>query len=149
MKTIFTLIFILILNFSYGQKKDIFQELNTPTEGGNVVIMQDATIRQALKDYAKAKDEEKGLQGYRIQIYFGTGHSARQKATDIRNKFITEFEDQKPHLIYQAPYFKVRIGDFRTKSDALKIMDEIKAIYPGAFIVKDYIEFPELKTDEN
>jgi len=149
MKTIFTLFFVSILSIVYGQKKDIFHELNTPTDTGSVVIIQDATIRQAIKDYIKAKAEEKGMQGYRIQIYFGTGHSARKKATNIRNKCITQFENQKPHLIYQTPYFKVRIGDFRTKSEALKIMNDIKTIYPSAFIVKDYIEFPELKTNEN
>ena len=149
MKTTLTLIIILIFSFTYAQKKDIFQELNNPTDKGNVTIIQDATIGQAIKDYTKAKKEEEGLFGYRIQVYFGTGHSAREKATDIRNKAITQFKNHKPHLIYQAPYFKLRIGDFRKKSDALKIMDDIKAIYPGAFIVKDYIDFPKLKSNED
>ena len=148
MKTLFTLIFISALSFSYAQK-DIFHELNTADEKGSVVILQDAAIREVMQDYAKAKEEEKVFSGYRIQIYFGTGHAARKKATDIRNKSITDFKNQEPHLIYQAPYFKVRIGDFRTRSEALKIMNDVKAIYPGAFIVKDYIDFPKLKNDED
>jgi hypothetical protein len=50
-------------------------------------------------------------------------------------------------MLFQTPNFKVRIGDFRNKSEALKTKAYIASKYPNAFIVKDNIQFPELFTE--
>jgi hypothetical protein len=43
----------------------------------------------------------------------------------------------------------VRVGNFRTKSGALKVKERIKQYYPNAFRVDDIIQYPELITEEN
>ena len=45
---------------------------------------------------------------------------------------------------YMNPYFKVVAGDYRTKSDAMRELGAIKEIFPNAFIIKEYINFPQL-----
>jgi hypothetical protein len=42
----------------------------------------------------------------------------------------------------------VRVGNFRTKSEALSLQQRIRKNYPNAFIVKDMIQFPKLYTDK-
>jgi hypothetical protein len=49
------------------------------------------------------------------------------------------------HVKYISPNFRVRVGDFRTKNEALKLYREIKSNYPVAFIVADEIDFPLMK----
>ena len=43
---------------------------------------------------------------------------------------------------YENPYFKVSVGDFRTKEDARKFLNSIKGSYPSGFIVREKINNP-------
>ena len=43
---------------------------------------------------------------------------------------------------YVNPYFKVTVGDFRTRSEAMQLLMEIKSDFPAAFIVKENINYP-------
>ena len=38
--------------------------------------------------------------------------------------------------------YKVTIGDFRTKDEALRIYNALKGTYPTAYIIKENINFP-------
>ena len=60
-------------------------------------------------------------------------------------KFLSKYPDYAVHIKYDAPNFKVRIGDFRTKNEALELLKDIDRSYPMAFIVPDKINFPLLK----
>jgi len=51
------------------------------------------------------------------------------------------------YVKFIAPVFRVRVGDFRTKNEALKLLKNIQKDYPGAFIVPDIIDFPVLKSE--
>jgi hypothetical protein len=138
-------VFIILINSNVFAQKDIFTELKSnSSDSGEVHLYQDAEIRLLLSDYVKKKKEEKGTEGYRIQIFFGSGHSARKNANKIRNDFVAKYKDISSHVVFEDPNFKVRVGDVRTKSEALKILSQIQEDYKGAYIVKDFIEFPEL-----
>ena len=49
--------------------------------------------------------------------------------------------------IYANPYFKVTVGDFRTRSEAVRLLERIKGSFPSAFVVKENIEFPVVDKD--
>ena len=85
--------------------------------------------------------ESYSLIGYRIQIYSG---NKKQPAREARLQFSKAFKDVKAHETYQQPYFKVRVGDFRTKLEALKFQKELTGLFPNCFIVKDHIAIEEL-----
>jgi len=46
--------------------------------------------------------------------------------------------------VYDDPNFKVYIGGYRVKSEALKLLKTIQKDFPSAFIVYDIIDFPDL-----
>ena len=138
--------FIILVNVSLAQDKKIFAELSKAKYNtGKIHINQDASIRVLMNDYILAKKEDKGLEGYRVQIYFGSGHTARESATNIRNSFVSKHKEIPAHVLFEDPNFKVRVGDFRTKSEALKVLINIEGEYKGAYIVNDFIEFPDFK----
>ena len=143
---LFTLSFILLLGSSLlAQHKSIFTDLSRKSSnGGEIHIYQDADVQVLLNDYISAKKKEKGMQGYRVQIFFGSGHSARENANNIRNTFVSTYKDIPVHVVFEEPNFKVTVGDFRTKSEALDVLVKIKPTYQGAYIVKDFIEYPDL-----
>ena len=80
--------------------------------------------------------------GYRLQLYFGSGVQARAHAEKVRTDFSTLYPDTRVYLIFKSPDFIVRAGDFRTKSDALKVLKSLTAGFANAFIVNDDIAFP-------
>ena len=86
-----------------------------------------------------------GMEGYRIQIYSSNNRNAREESTKTVATFIGRFPDIVYYQLYAEPgYFRVRVGDFRTKAEAVKLFQSISREFPGAYIVPDLISFPEL-----
>jgi len=74
---------------------------------------------------------------YRIRIYFNNSQDARTVSSEIARGFSERYPSVPVYNQYANPYFKVTVGDFRTKSDAMKFMTEIKNIYTSVFLVKE------------
>ena len=83
-----------------------------------------------------------GMEGFRVEIFFSSQFDALEQSKAHKVKFLSSYPDYEVHILYDAPNFKVRIGDFRTKNEALKLLKEIDRDYPMAFIVPDKIKFP-------
>ncbi len=83
------------------------------------------------------------INGYRVQIYFDSGNQSKKKANDVKTQFLAKKPDVPCYLVYQAPNFKVRVGDFRSRYEAYKLYREIRNDFPSAYIVKDEISFPK------
>jgi hypothetical protein len=79
-----------------------------------------------------------------VEIFFSSELNARQKAQNIKNEFLSSYSGYSAYISYISPDFKVRVGDFRTKNEALKLMKEIQGQFPKAFVVPDVIELPKL-----
>lgn len=132
-----------------AQSSDIFNEINNADSvGGEITLYQDASLNVLIDKYKRIT--KKNLKGYRIQIYRGLGQEAREKANLASQKFINEFTDFDPtqiYAIYESPYFKLRIGDFRTKNEAFEILYQVKEIFPDAYIVNSKINYPKLSAE--
>ena len=134
--------FLAIIVNAQDDAKNIFNKLND-NKGGDVKVYQSPQLRLAMERQFASINNKKGIEGYRIQIYFGNGKSARQKTNKVRVAFISQHKETKAHIVYDNPYFRVKVGDYRTKSEALLFLTEIKSEYPDAFIVPDIIEVEE------
>ena len=115
------------------------------TDGGMVRMDQDQSIDSLLSRHILANKNYNGFEGFRIQIFNGSGRTAREMANEARARFISEFLPNESYLIFEPPnYFKVRIGDYRTRRDAFIDFLAIKKEFPDAYIVPDRIIFPDL-----
>ncbi|MEE4116342.1 MAG: hypothetical protein V2I37_09235 [Marinilabiliaceae bacterium] len=150
-KNIF-LILLLFVSFtagSYAQKlitaESIVQGSETNSDG-RVSIKQDPAIDSLLTRHIVANRKYGGFDGFRIQIYSGSKRTAREESNDVISEFISEFPEIKYNRIFDLPnFFKVRVGNYRTKRDALEDFLLIKKKFPNAYIVPDKIEFPDLE----
>lgn len=136
-----SLLFILIIIFNFN----IFCQDNSISDSSNVIskvsIINDAGIDNVLQTYKSSYT----LNGYRIQIF---SDNKKQPAREEKAKFLSLYTSVKAHEIYQQPYFKIRVGDFRTKLEAYKFQKEIQLQFPNCFIVKDEIEVEQLLKNE-
>ena len=110
-------------------------------------VRQDPRITDLLIRHNQINQKRNGTEGFRLEIFFSSENKAREHAVRVKNEFNLVFPDIASYMLFQTPNFKVRIGDFRNKSEALKIKAHISSKYPNAFIVKDNIRFPELFTE--
>lgn len=118
---------------------------------GELRIIQDPAIDTLVSRYIlmsmKVYKENGyyGMAGYRIQIYSSSNRNAREESRKAHAEFISRFPGIEAYSIYSEPgYFKVRVGDFRTRAEAVKLFLEISKAFPDAYIVPDVIRFPEL-----
>jgi hypothetical protein len=125
----------LIYSFTVLAQNDIAKD-STSTKS-NVSVTKDSRIDNLIETYKSSFT----VQGYRIQIY---SDNKKQPARDEKAKFLSLYNNVRAHEIYQQPYFKIRVGDFRTKLEAYKFQKEIVSNFPNSFIVKDEIEVEQL-----
>jgi len=85
-----------------------------------------------------------GIDGYRIQIFFDSGNNSKTRANEIIEGFVERFPEVAAYISFKEPYYRVRIGDFRTKLEALGFLQKINGVYPNAWIIKDKISFPAI-----
>ena len=109
-------------------------------QSGQIEIIQPVHVENLLKMQIANNRLQEGIPGYRIQIFSDSGQTARQKAEDTRRDFMRIFPDIEAYRGYNTPNFKVFVGDFRTKNEALRELKKIVKIYPRAFIISDFIQ---------
>ncbi|MDR3180609.1 MAG: SPOR domain-containing protein [Prevotellaceae bacterium] len=123
---------------------DILLHLQSPAgNGSHIILRQSTAIKELFNNYV-ARNHYKKMQGFRVRIFFDNSQSARQRALEAEANFKTQYPDMPTYYTYQNLYFKVAVGDFRTKSDAMRFLRTIAEQYPGAFIIKDFINYPAL-----
>ena len=113
--------------------------------GGKVIIHADPKIEQLLKLNISVNRKEQLFQGYRIQILsrssYGTNVDTLKSYT---KRFEEEFPDIPAYLQYTDPDFKIRVGNFRTRIEAIPALKRIRKKYSGAYPVKTTIYLHEL-----
>ena len=112
-------------------------------EGKEVTLNQPQEMDQAYARYVKANGEKK-INGYRIRLFFDNKQSARTESEELEKEFQLQFPQIPTYRSYTNPFFKVVVGDYRTKSDAIKELNKILPFYPKAIVVKESIWFPAI-----
>ena len=104
-----------------------------PMRPGKVTYVTSPAIDKLMTDHA---DRKHPMRGYRVQIFLGE----RAAAENMKRGFLQKHPEIPAYLSWLAPNFKLRIGDFRTRLQAEKMLHEMRAAYPGCFIVPDEVE---------
>ena len=123
--------------------KDIFLLMPTKDAGASaeVKINQTDAVRDAMRKQV-AENSSRALSGYRVRTFFDNKQTARVESEETLKRFESMYHDVVAYRTYANPYFKVTVGDFRTRSEAVKLLERIKGAFPSAFVVKENIEFP-------
>ena len=130
--------------------KTIYQVLPSNARGDNadVVLHQTDSIYAVMNAHMN-NNSGRTLSGYRIRIFFDNKQSARVASEEALKKFESMFHDVVAYRSYANPYFKVTVGDFRTKSEAMSYLERIRREFPSAFVVKENIAFPVVDKDNS
>ena len=112
---------------------------------GRVTLIQDPAIDTLLTRHIIANRKHGGFDGFRIQIFNKSHRAARTEAYETDSEFVSIFPGIKSYVDFEPPnFFKVRVGNYRTKRDYMHDFLLIKKQFPNAYPVPDIIEFPDL-----
>lgn len=122
--------------------KSVFNLLASNShDGAEVKIHQSQAIVNAMKAHFLS-NESRTLSGFRVRIFFDNQQNARAASEEVMHRFMGKRLGIAVYRSYQNPFFKVTVGDFRTKSEAFEMLNRIKYDFPSAFVVKENINYP-------
>lgn len=123
--------------------KDILAIMPSKAYGqdSGVEVVQAPQVAESMRAHV-ASNSQRTMSGYRVRIFFDNRQTARNESEETLKKFRSLFPDVMAYRIYANPYFKVTVGDFRTKSEAMALLTRIKGDFPSAFVVKENIGYP-------
>ncbi len=123
--------------------KDVFRDMPSRNEGdpATVEVEQSELLEISMRQHVQ-KNGARTLSGYRVRIFFDNKQSARNESEQTLMRFRAMYPDVAVYRTYTNPYFKVTVGDCRTKSEAMKLLSRIKGNFSSAFVVKENIGYP-------
>lgn len=141
-KSILTVMLLLMASIASGQVAnkaagpDIVTHLNNETRG-QVTVTMPAQLKERLKP--ENGNAENGMPtkslksnvGYRIQAYSGSGTHSRQEAQGRMSRISAKYPYLRSNIVYKAPSWRLRVGDYRTRQEAKDALEEMKDAFPS------------------
>lgn len=121
------IIFLLFccLNFGYSQ----------------VNINESPNIQNLMESYKAAKQSEGKVKAWRIQIITTDDRRKMEKA---RSKFRSLYPDIKSTWVHESPYYKVKVGAYKTKMELQGLLSELKRSFRGVIPIVEKIKKEDL-----
>lgn len=124
------------------QYEDIVSRINKPVPGkGSVTLIQDdkiadklgkPAIKNAITVQANGDAKYLKISGFRIQIFSGNNqrvskNEAFSKEADLKSVF----PELSTYVKYNAPFWRLRVGDFQTYQDAQNMLMQLRRSFPA------------------
>lgn len=125
--------FVCLLGQVYAQKS------------GNVTVHESYLVDDLVKKHVSINKQMNGIPGYRVQIFSDSGNNSKRRAMRAKADFLMKNDDYNAYIVFEAPYYKVEVGNFINHLNAERCLSNLKEKYPGAFIIYEpEMEFPEI-----
>ncbi len=83
-------------------------------------------------------------QGYSVLFFSASGNHSGAAAEQANELFQFLYPETPTYLSYDAPYYKLKAGNFRTRLEASAFLAKIQNDYPNAFVVRDVLDIKHL-----
>jgi len=124
---------------SAGSGGDLLETLHESGRNNKITLELDSLLEANYYKLLASNKKDSGIPGYRIRIFSESGVGAKEEQQRVKARFLTLYPGIDAYYRYDEPYFKVYVGDCRTRSDVLKLIDKIKRDFPNPFVVDDFI----------
>ena len=128
--------------------------------GGNTIVQPEGLLKRLLPiiDTADIDDSDERRSdtpsysssrpaGWRVQVFSDNNpRTAKAEASKTERLVSARFPQHQTYVRYNAPYWRLRIGDFRTQQEANAVADELRRSFPSYSkeirVVRDRITLP-------
>ncbi len=119
-----------LLLFTFGAFLFFSQQEITAQEG-NVNIQQNSKIEKLMEVKTEMNKNNEIRDRYVIQLFYGDNGEANEVIQKYRDLY-----SYSSQITYEAPNYKVWVGNFRNRLEADRALLKIKENFPAAFIPK-------------
>ena len=110
----------------------------------NAIVHQDFTITQLMMDKVTGRVRgEQIIDGFRVQIYASNQQQVAKNESLMLQQRIEPLLDVPVYAISEPPFWKVRIGNFKTREEANTYKDILLNMFPdmvgSTYVVPDKI----------
>jgi SPOR domain len=146
MKILLIAVLFISIN-SFGQDTTILKTVDT----NSITIHKDPRIDLLVKKQIQINEETSREarrigKGYRLLVI---NTNKRDEAVAAKTKLYTYFPELKSYLIYQSPFYKLKVGNFKERKEAEEYLQRLKKYFPqGVYIMNDTIEIKLDKDSE-
>ena len=110
----------------------------------NAIVHQDSAITLLLED--KSYNRQRGqhqVSGFRVQVYASnTPQVAKNEALDLYETISSQV-NMPVYVISEPPFWKVRLGDFLTREEAIDYKNQLNILFPhlqgSTYVVPDQV----------
>ncbi|MCW3118401.1 MAG: hypothetical protein JWM28_2483 [Chitinophagaceae bacterium] len=112
-------------------------------DSNSVMVHKDQRLDMLVKKQIEINEEtsrnaRRSAKGFRLMVI---NTDKREDAIAAKTKVYTYFPELKAYLIYQSPYFKLKVGNFKERKDAETYQKKLDNYFPkGVFVINDIIE---------
>lgn len=107
----------------------------------DVEVFQSSEMKSAF-DRQIESNSSRMISGYRVRIFFDNGQTSRSESEAVLRRFESMYHGVPAYRTYTNPYFKVTVGDFRTRSEAMALLVRLRDEFPRALMVREKINWP-------
>ena len=111
---------------------------------GKIEIIKDPRLDALVRDQAD-RNLVGGIPqvpGFRVQMIFD---SDKAKINSLRSRFIAQHPGVDTYVVYSAPNYILKAGNYMERGDALRLRDRSLRLFPTAFVVKEMINMPRIE----
>ncbi len=119
----------------------------------SVTVKKDPRLDQLIAKQVEineytTREARSNVPGFRIQVVNTTD---RALAIETKTKVYQKYPELKAYLLYQSPYFRLRVGNFLTRKEAEAYQKKLAKDFPqNIYIVNDIIETnPDKSQDQD
>lgn len=95
-------------------------------------VSQDPKFEQILNEKRKINSSITINDRFKIQIFTGDNEASKKKLAEFKK----DFKNIDATIVFSTPVYKVWVGNFKTRIEAEKQLQDIKKKHPNAFLIK-------------
>ncbi len=119
-------------------------------DGVNKIVQPEALRRLIVRQQAEVAEEKPGMEdgaesdnqvatgvrtktaGFRVQVFSDNNQRTAKNEARTKARHIGErFPEMRTYVTYTSPYWRLKVGDFRTQREAQAAADEIRQAFPS------------------
>ena len=110
----------------------VFLSQKSMAQVSKITVNQDPKFEQLLNEKRKINSSITVNDRYKIQIFNGDTETSKKTLSDFKR----DNKNMDATIVFSTPMYKVWVGNFKTRIEAEKNLNDLKKKYPTAFLIK-------------
>lgn len=106
-------------------------QINQPDKLLERLMIEEGVVEdEGVKNKPKSKNGK--IAGYRVQVFSDNNtRTAKNEARNKQRSIAGRFPRYQTYVMYTSPYWRLKVGDFRTQEEAQEAANEIGRAFPA------------------